>query len=254
VTQRFNILGAVFLLLLAIVWQAFAALVDSPNFPGFVRVVKALVGDSGTFAVEIGHTLKRAGAGFGLAFVVMLPLGIFLGRVRAIGDLVEPVIEMVRPLPPIAVVPLAMIFLGTGDAAKISVVMWGAAFPILINAIEAVRASHPMLANVARSLRLTRAERMWLVDLPAAMPQIMAGVRISVAVSLLIAVVAEMMLSTNGMGMYLVRAQERFEIANGLAGLLLIALVALAINYTVLAIERSVLAWHHARLGVHART
>ena len=251
--KRFNLPGLAFLVVLALIWQGIAILVDSPNFPGFVQVIVALFHDDTTLAIEIGYTLERAGIGFALALMVMLPFGILLGRVRALGDLVEPVIEFVRPLPPIAMVPVAMIFFGTGDAAKIFVVAWSASFPILINAIEAVRGAHPMLSTVARALRLSRVETMWHIDLPAALPQIIAGIRLAVAISLLIAVVAEMLLSTNGIGMYLARAQERFEIANGLAGLLVIALVALAVNYGVLAIERKVLRWHHARIGMHAK-
>lgn len=242
-----NVPGTLFLAALAVLWQLTATAVDSPNFPSFLAVVAAIRENDAALAIELGHTLKRAGIGFVLALVTMLPLGITLGRIKALGDLVEPVIELIRPLPPIAMVPVMMIFLGVGDAAKIAVVAYGASFPILINTIDAVRALDPMLSNVARALRLTRGERMWLIDLPAALPRIVAGVRISVALSLLLAVVAEMLLSTDGLGAFLVRAQESFEIAKGLAGLLVIALVALAINFTTLAIERKVLAWHHAR-------
>jgi NitT/TauT family transport system permease protein len=165
------------------------------------------------------------------------------------GDLVEPVVELLRPLPPIAVILVSMIFLGIGDAAKIAVVAYGASFPILINAIDAVRSLHPMLSHVARSLRLTRAERMRLVDLPAALPRIAAGIRLSITVSLLLAIVSEMLLSTNGLGAFLVRSQESFRIDDVLAALLLIVLVALLVNLTTEAVERKLLAWHHASAG-----
>jgi NitT/TauT family transport system permease protein len=172
-----------------------------------------------------------------------------LGRLRVVGDLVEPVVELLRPLPPIAVIPVSMIFFGIGDAAKIAVVAYGASFPILINAIDAVRSLHPMLSHVARSLRLTRAERMRLVDLPAALPRIAAGIRLSITVSLLLAIVSEMLLSTNGLGAFLVRSQESFRIDDVLAALLLIVLVALLVNLTTEAVERKLLAWHHASAG-----
>ncbi len=180
----------------------------------------------------------------------MLPLGVLLGRVRPLGEIVEPVVELVRPLPPIALIPVWMIFLGIGDASKIAVVAYGASFPILINAIDAVRSLDPMLSHVARSLRLGRAERMRLVDFPAALPRIVAGIRLSVTVSLLLAVVAEMLLSTNGIGAFLVRAQESFRIADVLAALLLVVLVALLVNLATHLIERSALAWHYNRGGL----
>jgi ABC-type nitrate/sulfonate/bicarbonate transport system permease component len=248
--RRLNVPGMLFLVALAGLWQLAAFLERSPIFPSFATVVSALIGHRGVLLDELGHTLLRAAAGFGLALGTMLPLGILLGRVRALGDIVEPVVELVRPLPPIAVVPVWMIFLGIGDAAKIAVVAYGASFPILINAIDAVRSLHPMLSHLARSLRLTRAERMRLIDLPAALPRIVAGIRLSVALSLLLAVVAEMLLSTNGLGAFLVRSQESFRIDDVLASLLLIVLVTLLVNLTAEAIERKLLAWHHASVGI----
>ena len=215
-----------------------------------MTVIGTLVSNRGALLNELGHTLPRAAAGFGLALGTMLPLGIFFGRVRILGDIVEPVVELVRPLPPIAVIPVWMIFLGIGDAPKIAVVAYGASFPILINAIDAVRSLHPMLSHVARSLRLTRAERMWLVDLPAALPRIAAGIRLSITISLLLAVVAEMLLSTDGLGAFLIRSQESFRIDDVLAALLLIVLVALVVNITTEAIQSKLLAWHSASTGV----
>lgn len=248
--HRINLPGTLFLVALAGLWQLAALLDRSPTFPSFATVVGTLIGDRGVLLSELGHTLLRAASGFGLALGAMLPLGILLGRVRTLGDIVEPVIELVRPLPPIAIIPVWMIFLGIGDAAKIAVVAYGASFPILINSIDAVRSLHPMMSHVARSLRLTRAERMRFVDLPAALPRIVAGIRLSITVSLLLAVVAEMLLSTDGLGAFLVRSQESFRIDDVLAALLLIVLVALLVNLTTEVIQRKLLSWHHASAGI----
>ena len=185
-----------------------------------------------------------------LALALTLPLGIFIGRTPRIGRFIEPAIDLLRPLPPLAIVPVAMLFAGTGSAAKISVIFYSAAFPILINAIDATRSTHPLLLNVGRSIGLSRTEIMRLIDLPAALPQIMSGMRLGVMVALLVSVSSEMLLSTDGIGNYLMRAQEQFQIAGGLAGLLVIALVSLVINTVVFRIEHRVLAWHHARHAV----
>lgn len=244
-----NVPGALFLAALALIWQVAAALVDSRGFPSFAAVIAAMIGHAPIIAGALAITLGRAFAGFAIALVLMLPLGIVLGRIRLLRDLAESVIELIRPLPAIAIIPVTMIFFGIGDAAKIAVVVYGAAFPILINAMEAVAGAHPTLTNVARSLRLSRFETMLTIDLPAALPQIVAGIRISLALSVLLAVVSEMILSSDGLGTYLIRAQQRFEIADVLAALLVIALTALAINAAMLAIEHRLLAWHHARQG-----
>lgn len=246
---RLNVPGMLFLVALAAIWEGSARFYGSPNFPAISQVFAALVANFPVIAAETLQTLKRAGLGFLLALVTMLPLGILLGRVRLLGQIVEPVIELIRPLPPIAIVPVALLFLGTGDEARIAVVAYGCAFPILINAIDAVRGAHPMLIRVGRALRLTRLEQMWFIDLPAALPQIMAGVRISVAFAILLAVVAEMLLSSNGLGTFIVRAQERFQIANGLAGIIVIAILALVINAILRRIDERLLGWHLARTG-----
>jgi len=104
-----------------------------------------------------------------------------------------------------------------------------------------------LLVNVGRSIGLTRTEIMRTIDLPAALPQIMAGVRLAIALSLLISVSSEMLLSTDGLGNYLMRAQEQFQIAGGLAAIVVIALVSLAVNTIVLRIEQHLLGWYHAR-------
>lgn len=246
---KLNLPGIAFLVVLALIWEASARVYGSPNFPALSRVFEALITNHAVIAGETLHTLRRAAIGFLLALVTMLPLGILLGRVRILGQIVEPVLELIRPLPPIAIVPVALLFLGTGDEARIAVVAYGCAFPILINAIDAVRGAHPMLARVSRALRLSRLEQMWLVDLPAALPQIMAGVRISIAFAVLLAVVSEMLLSSNGLGTFIVRAQERFQVANGLAGILVIAAIALVINALLRRIDERLLSWHIARSG-----
>lgn len=243
---RFNIPGAVFLAVLAFIWQVAADRAASPGFPGFFQVVEALIMNAGVLSAQLGITLERAFGGFALALFTMLPLGVLLGRLKFARELAEPAIELIRPLPAIAIIPVAMIFFGIGGAAKIAVVFYGAAFPILINAMEAVSGAHPMLSNVARSLRLGRLETMALIDLPAALPQVVTGIRISLALSVLLAVVSEMILSSDGLGTFLVRAQQRFDVASVLAALIVIALTALLINALMLAIERRLLGWHYA--------
>jgi ABC-type nitrate/sulfonate/bicarbonate transport system permease component len=239
--------GAAFLLFLFIVWELAARWVGSPNFPGALAVVSTLVTAAPTLLTEMGITLWRAGAGLLLALVVMLPLGIFIGRVRAVGDFVEPLFDMLRPLPPLAIVPVAMLFAGVGSGAKVMVIFYSVSFPIILSTIDAVRSAHPMLTNVARSLRLSRREIMLQIDMPAALPQVIVGIRIAVALSILISISAEMLLSTDGIGNVIMRSQEQFRVAMGMAALLVIAATALIVNGVVARIERQALRWHYSR-------
>lgn len=247
--SRVNWPGIAFIAAIALVWEILANDASSPNFPAFSTVVITLIANFHAIAIDAGYTLRRAASGFVIALALMLPLGVFLGRVKAAGEFAEGIIEFIRPLPPIAIVPVAMIFLGIGNSARIAVVVYGASFPILINSIDAVRGAHPMFGHVARSLRLTPIERMILVDFPAALPQMMAGVRISMANAILLSVAAEMLLASNGLGTYIVRAQERFQIARNLAALLAIVILSLCVNALLQFADGKLLAWHHERTG-----
>jgi ABC-type nitrate/sulfonate/bicarbonate transport system permease component len=154
---------------------------------------------------------------------------------------------MLRPLPPLAIVPVAMLFAGVGSGAKVLVIFYSVSFPIVLSTIDAVRSAHPMLTSVARSLRLSRRQIMLQIDMPAALPQVIVGIRIAVALSILISISAEMLLSTDGIGNVIMRSQEQFRVAMGMAALLVIAATALIINGLVRWIERRALAWHYAR-------
>lgn len=245
--SKINTPGAITLMMVAVIWEVAARMVQAINFPSFSSVASILLTDASELFPQLGISLWRAAAGFLLALLVMLPLGIFLGRSRRMARFIEPLIDVLRPLPSLAIVPIAMLFAGTGSAAKIMVIFYGASFPILLNAIDATRATHPLMVQMARSYGYSRAGIMQHIDLPAAMPQLVAGIRLSISLALLISVSAEMLLSTDGIGNYLMRAQEQFQVANGLAGILLIAIATLAINTAVQYAERSVLAWHYAR-------
>lgn len=240
------------LLLLAaalILWQLAAQAAGNPSIPTFGTVLEALGARDTTIAVALLQTLRRALTGLLIAIVTMIPLGILIGRVRWLGELLEPIIEMLRPLPPPAIIPLVMLFAGIGDTAKIVVVVYAASFPILIHAIDGIRGAHPLLHTVSRSFRLNGFEAFWSVDLPAALPLIMTGVRLSTAIAFLVTVTAEMLLSTDGIGVYLLRNQETFRIADVLAGICAIAIVGWCLNALILQVERRVLHWHYATTG-----
>jgi NitT/TauT family transport system permease protein len=226
-------------------WQLAALLYATPLFPGPDRVAVAFAQNATKILSEIGITLARATAGFALALIAMVPLGIVLGRIRILGRLLEPAMDMIATIPPPAIVPLAMLFAGTGDWAKVLVIAYAAAIPLLMNTYEASKSIHPMLSRVAAAHRLTAFETMRLIDWPASLPMIATGARLAIATSLLVSVTSEMLLATNGIGVFLQRAQETFRIDQGVAAILAIAVTGLIINTLVAALERRWLVWHY---------
>lgn len=231
-------------------WQVLAWRASTPLFPGPWQVAVSIWRLYPQIVGQIGFTLMRAAAGFFVAAILMIPLGILLGRLKSVGSVLEPILDMLATLPPPAVVPIVMLFAGTGDAAKIAVIAYAAGIPLIMNTYEASKTLHPMTTLVARSLRLHRLETMVFIDLPASLPMIATGVRLAVASALLVSVTAEMLLATNGIGVFLQRQQENFQIANGLAAIAFISMVGLIVNDLVQRLERRLLFWHY-RLDLH---
>ena len=120
-----------------VVWQVLSIRAHTPLFPGPWQVALSIAKLYPTIVGQLGHTLMRAGVGFIVAAVVMIPVGILLGRLKLLGQVLEPAIDMLATLPPPAVVPIVMLFAGTGDGAKIVIIAYAAAVPLLMNTYEA---------------------------------------------------------------------------------------------------------------------
>lgn len=228
-----------------IVWQLLALRAGTPLFPGPWETAKAIGRLYPAIVSQLGYTLMRAGIGFLVAAAIMIPIGILLGRLKLLGQVLEPAIDMLATLPPPAVVPIVMLFAGTGDAAKIVIIAYAAAVPLLMNTYEASKTVHPTTNLVARAMHLTRLEAMIHIDLPAALPMIATGLRLAVSSALLVSVTSEMLLATNGIGVFIQRQQENFQIAGGLAGIAFISLAGLIINSLVFQFEKRWLFWHY---------
>ncbi len=231
-------------------WQLVAWSYHTVLFPGPWQTAAAVIDNFGVIAVEVGNTLRRAFTAFGLSVVVMVPFGIACGRLRPLGLIVDPILEFLVTIPPPALIPIVMILAGVGDAAKIAVISYAMLPGILITTIETVRQAPPMLERVGRSLRLRRVEIMALIDVPAAMPGIITGVRLAITGSLLVTITSEMLLSTNGIGAFVQRSQESFRVPAGLAGIVAIAIMGLIVNIGLRQIEQRLLFWHYrAHIG-----
>lgn len=226
-------------------WHALTNQTSTLDLPPPLAVAKAGWENFDVIRKEIGVTLLRAATSFLLAAVTMIPLGIACARIKWLGRALEPVIQFIVAIPPPAIVPIAMLFAGTGDLAKICVVSYAAGPLMLINTIEGVRNSPPMLDLVGRSLRLTPAELMRSVDLPAALPAVFTGVRLAIGASLLVSITSEMLLATDGIGTYIQRSQENYNVAATLSGIAVIAIVGLCLNAVVQYVEKRLLFWYY---------
>jgi len=235
------------LLILAVAWELVSRLqlVSTTALPPLSDVIAAwfdMVKD-GELLTNGAASLVRLGAGLVLAILIGVVLGIGMAWWKAVNVLVSPIVEIFYPLPKSALIPVTVIWLGFGDASKILLIFLGCMLPVTIGAFNGARASDQALVWSARSMGAGRLRVLWDVVVPGAMPELLNGVRTALALSFILLVSAELIVSQHGFG-YLIG----FLGANGsydamYAVVLTVALLGFAADRLYLIVTRRVLAW-----------
>ncbi len=189
------------------------------------------------------QTLALMSAGYSIACVFGVALGLAMGRSDAIYRLFEPLVEGLRPIPKPALIPPLFLFLGIGLPTMLFIVALAAFFPVLINTVQGVRGIDPVLLGTARTLRLSRTRTVVKIVLPAALPMIATGMRISLGLALSLVVVAEMLAGENGVGFLILDMQRSFQIQRMYAWLAVLAALGLVLNTSFEWAERRLLPW-----------
>jgi NitT/TauT family transport system permease protein len=240
--------GLFFLLALLLVWEATARMewVNPLIVPSLSRIVRTFAELlwTGQIPLQISASLKRAAVGYLLAALVFIPMGLFMGLFERFHRALEVVVEMVRPVPPPVVIPVAMLFFGLEDEMKIFVIFFSCAWPILLNTVDGVKNIDRVLLHTARTFGLPQRSIIWQVILPASLPQIMTGLRVSLPIMLILVVISEMVGSTDGIGYFILDSQRRFRVAQMYAGMLALAVLGYTLNVLFNLLHRWLLGWH----------
>lgn len=207
--------------------------------------VRALVDGlaSGELSGEIGTTLSRWAQGFALAIVIGVALGILIGRSRTLGAASFGLIEFLRPIPAVALIPVATFLFGLGTPMVRLAVAYAAVWPILMNTLYGVRGSDRMLEDVARTAGVTGVTKLARVTLPAALPSIATGIRVSASIALLVVVTAEFLYAPDGLGAHMKDRQTALEIPELYATVVLVGLLGYALNLGLRAAQRRLVFW-----------
>jgi ABC-type nitrate/sulfonate/bicarbonate transport system permease component len=247
-----RISGLILIALLLGFWQ-FSALymMDTPTWPPVSRIVQSWVENviDGTLIVHVFATLWRQTLGYGLAVVLGISVGVAMGYYRALYNLFEPLVEILRPIPGPAYLPVLVLFVGIGDEMKVVLILVASFFPILLNTYSGVRSIDPVQFDTARTLGLNAVQTFRELVLPGAMPQILTGMRISLAISLILAILAEMIVSTDGLGYFTLLAERTFKVPEMYAGIFMLALLGYVLNRTFLLFEARLIRWHYESSG-----
>ncbi|TCT03600.1 ABC transporter permease [Aquabacter spiritensis] len=206
---------------------------------------------SGALLPHIAASLARVCQGFVLATLIAVPLGIATGWSARTGNFIEPIVELFRPIPVLAILPLAILWFGIGEASKIFLITYGSFFPIFINTIAGVRFVDPVYVQAAESLGATRMQIFRRVVLMAAMPDIVVGLRLGLGFAFLTLVAAEMIASTRGIGYLIVDTQLTFQTDRTMVAMLLFGFLGFFMSMLLLLIERRLLKWKRGLASRH---
>jgi ABC-type nitrate/sulfonate/bicarbonate transport system permease component len=199
----------------------------------------------GTLATHIVATLERVAIGFGIGAVCALALGLPAGHFRVVRNLVEPVVELLRPIPPLAMLPLFIVWVGIGESSKIGFITYATFFPMFLTTVHAVRQIDPLLLRAAQSLGARPAQLFARVILPAALPEILTGIRLGVALSFFVIVISEFIGAEHGLGYLINDGRNFFLVPQMLGAAVLLGLLGYGGNALVRLLERRLMRGQH---------
>ncbi len=221
-----------------------AIVLPSPEKVFFTIYEKTLVpvGEEKLFG-HLGVSLVRILVGVGIALGLAIPLGILMGWYEDLDSLASPIIEVLRPIPPIAWIPLAILWFGIGLGSKVFIIAIGVFFPTLINTYIGVKFVDPLLIRAAQTLGAKDKAILWEVVVPASVPLIVAGVRIGVGLGMMCLVAAELVAASTGLGYLIMLGGDDLKPELSITGMILIGILGLIADRVILNIERRVIYW-----------
>ena len=203
-------------------------------------------GPSGELMSFTLSTVERMALGWLLASLFGVALGSLIGISTSARAWIQPTLEFVRPLPASALLPLAIALFGLSPSMVLSVVAFGAMWPVLLATVHGFASVEPRLNEVSAALQMSRGAFIWKVGLPSAMPDILAGMRLSMTVSLIVSIVGEMIASQTGLGQAILLAARSFRASELFAGIVLLGAVGFASNALLALAERHLLKWQRS--------
>jgi ABC-type nitrate/sulfonate/bicarbonate transport system permease component len=228
-------------------WQLASAAgwVDQVLLPAPLQVVKALIASvaDGSLLRHIGASMVRVLEGFLLAMAIAVPVGIAMGVSGIVYGLLDPVLELLRPIPPIAVIPLAILWFGIDELSKVLIIAYGAFFPILVNTMAGFRQVERVHVRAAQALGANRYQIFRDVVLRSALPSVIVGARLGMSMAFIVLVAAELIASSAGLGFMISDARYNFRTDQMFLGMACIGALGFALNTLLLKTERRLLKW-----------
>ncbi|MCX6497237.1 MAG: ABC transporter permease [Arthrobacter sp.] len=242
-----NILQRTWLIVVvfAVWWIATA---DSTNvfIPSLESILTSLFRDlsNGVIASGAAYSLGNLAAGLLIAVAVGIVGGLILGETKRLREIVDPVIHFFRSVPQAALVPLIIGAFGIGQGPKIYTIAFACMWPVLLNTIDGVLGVEPTIRKFSKVYRIPRGLHFRKVVLPAALPQIVAGVRVALPIGITVMVVSELFAANKGLGFYILNSSATFMVPETWAGALLVGVIGYILSLLFIVLERRILGWY----------
>ncbi|HDT0783936.1 TPA: taurine ABC transporter permease TauC [Klebsiella aerogenes] len=251
-SRQLTLSVATLAVLLAIWWAVTALQLISPLFlPSPWQVLQKLLTIAGpqgfmdaTLWQHLAASLTRIAIALVLAAIVGVPVGIAMGLSPTVRGILDPLIELYRPVPPLAWLPLVIIWFGIGETPKILLIYLAIFAPVVMSTLAGVKSAQQVRVRAAQSLGASRAQVLWLVILPGALPEILTGLRIGLGVGWSTLVAAELIAATRGLGFMVQSAGEFLATDVVLAGIAVIAIIAFVLELGLRALQLRLTPWH----------
>ena len=236
-------------------WWVGSAGSTSPYFPPLSQIARRLVelwinGDAGK---HLAPSLEHFAIGYLVAGALGIVGGALLWRFRRVHDAVSPLLYFVYVIPSAALLPAIVAVMGIGASMKVTIIALAAVWPTLLNTVDGMCGVDPVQLDTARVLHMSPLRTVRSVVLPAALPQIMAGLRNSLQIAVIMMVVSELIASTSGLGFFILDAQQRFAITDMWTGIIVLAVIGSALTLLFVAVERVVLGWYIGARAVEGK-
>ena len=253
---KFNRTGWMVFGLLLLLWECGSR--SSPKLQLYIPPVSEILvalGQlilSGQVTAHLLTTLRRFMEGYFLAAAIAVSAGVALGYFRFAYSLLEMLIEFLRPMPSVAIIPVAILLLGIGDSMIVAVTVYASTWPILVNTIDGVRHIERTLIDTGRTFGLGRLRILWQIVLPAASPYIVTGLRISLSIALILVTTAEMIAGSRGLGFFILDEERSLQSSNMYAGIILVAVLGYLLNRLFVALEEKAMKWRRGMVASEA--
>lgn len=245
--HRRGLLGLVSPVLVLCIWELASRLgwTNPILLPSPSQIVTALLAlmASGAIAAPLAHTAGLFLVGYALAVLIGAGTGIAMATSRTLYGLLEPLVEIARPIPKPALVPVLFLFLGIGKATMLTLVVLAAVFPVLISTFQGVRGLDPVLLETARTFQISRARTIVAIILPASLPMILAGMRVALGLALVIVILAEMLAGEDGIGFRILDLERSFQIREMFAWIVVLVAMGGALTKLFDIAERRLVPW-----------